>query len=231
MRTTNPPPRLVLARGATELARILLPGTVSVALGAVVFLALEVLSKGAGWFGLVAGAPVALVAAAAVAAGLTVLAKWILIGRYEPGEHPLWSGFVWRDEIINSLHEQLAGAWLLTTVLGSPLMGVYLRAMGATVGPNVWLETLSLTEFDLVDLGAGCAINRGACIETHLFHDRLLRMGPATLGDDATLGPHAVVLLDTEVGAGCTVGARSVVLRGERLPPMTRWSGIPVRTA
>lgn len=231
MRTTTPPPRLVFARGATELARILLPGTVSVVLGALVFLALEGLSKGAGWFGLVAGAPVALVVAAATAAGVTVLAKWILIGRYEPGEHPLWSGFVWRDEIINSLHEQLAGAWLLTTVLGSPLMGVYLRAMGASVGPNVWLETLSLTEFDLVDLGAGCAINRGACIETHLFHDRLLRMGPATLGDDATLGPHAVVLLDTELGAGCTLGARSVVLRGERLPPMTRWSGIPVRTA
>ncbi len=228
-RTTDPPGAVVLARGLVEIVRVLLPATLSLCLGAAVLGSLEVLATRAGWAGLVVGAPVVVVLAALAAGALTVAAKWVVIGRYEPGEHPLWSTFVWRDEIVNSLHEQLAGAWLLTAALATPIMNAYLRAMGAAVGPEAWVETLSVTEFDLVDVGRGVAINRGACIETHLFHDRLMRLGPARLAEGVTLGPHAVVLLDAEVGAGASVGARSVVLRAERLPAGTRWLGIPVR--
>jgi len=227
-RTTEPSPRLVAARGAVEIARILLPATLSVALGALAFLALQSLASEGGWPAMVLGAPFALAAAALGAVGLTVAAKWVLIGRYRRAEYPLWSSFVWRDELVNTLHEQLAGAWLLLSALGSPVVPLYLRAMGARVGRHVWFESMAVTEFDLVHLGDRSAVNRGACIETHLFHDRLLRMAPAFLRDDSTLGPNSAVLPDTELGEGCAVGARSVVLRGERLPPRTRWAGVPV---
>ncbi len=229
-RTTAPPRRLVLARGAIELLRILLPATISVLLGAVVFGALEALGTSAGGLWLLAGAPFVLLAASLSAVGITIGAKWLLMGRYEPGEHPLWSFFVWRDELVNTFQEQLAGAWLLSSALGTPFVPAYLRAMGCKVGKGVWFETLAVTEFDLVDLGDGCAVNRGACVETHLFHDRLLRMGPAVLGADSTLGPNSAVLPDTVVGRGCSVGARSVVLRGERLPADTAWHGAPVQS-
>jgi non-ribosomal peptide synthetase-like protein len=227
-RTTTPPPRLIAGRAAMELVRILLPTTLSVALGALVFFLLESIGTMAGVFWLAVGAPFVLLAASLCAVGATVCAKWLLMGRYEPGEHPLWSFFVWRDELVNTLQEQLAGAWLLSHALGSPVVPAYLRVMGAKIGKNVWFETLAVTEFDLVSLGDGCAVNRGACIETHLFHDRLLRMGPARLGSDSTLGPNSAVLPDTILGDGCSVGGRSVVLRGERLPSHTRWHGAPV---
>jgi non-ribosomal peptide synthetase-like protein len=107
-------------------------------------------------------------------------------------------------------------------------MSVYLRAMGARVGSDVWCETLALTEFDLVELGDGAVVNRFACVETHLFHDRLMRIGPTTLRPGATLGPSSAVLPDTVLGTRCSVGGRSVVLRGEELPPGTRWHGAPV---
>jgi non-ribosomal peptide synthetase-like protein len=107
-------------------------------------------------------------------------------------------------------------------------MPVYLRAMGAKVGRDVWFETLNITEFDVVELGDGCVVNRAAVIETHLFHDRLMRIGPGTLAPGSSLGPYSVVLPDTVLGAGATVGARSVVLRGEELPPGTNWHGSPV---
>jgi non-ribosomal peptide synthetase-like protein len=229
-RTTAPSRRLVAGRAAMELVRILLPTTLSIALGALVFFLFESIGTIAGIFWLVAGAPFVLLAASFCAIGATVCAKWLLMGRYEPGEHPLWSLFVWRDELVNTLQEQLAGAWLLSHALGSPLVPAYLRAMGAKIGKNVWFETLAVTEFDLVALGAGCAVNRGACIETHLFHDRVLRMGPAQLGSDSTLGPNSAVLPDTMLGDGCSVGSRSVVLRGERLPLHTRWHGAPVQS-
>ncbi len=35
------------------------------------------------------------------------------------------------------------------------------------------------------------------------------------------------MLPDTAIGAGCSVGGRSVVMRGEQLPPGTSWHGAP----
>ena len=228
-RTTHPPARLILARGTIELIRILLPGTVSTVLAALVFGSLATIGSAAGIWAMAAAAPVLIGVAGLGAALVTVAIKWILIGRYRPGEHLLWSSFVWRDEIVNSCQEQLAGGWLLRTALATPLISSYLRLMGAKVGRDVWCESLNLTEFDVVVLGDGCTINRNAVVETHLFHDRLMRIGPATLGRGATLGPASAVLPDTMIGANCSVGGRSVVMRGEQLPARTRWHGVPVQ--
>jgi non-ribosomal peptide synthetase-like protein len=228
-RTTAPSRRLVVARGAMELLRILLPATISIALGATVFSALEDLGSEAGALAMICAAPVVVLLAGLGAVAFTILAKWSLIGRYRAGKHPFWSFFVWRDEVLNTCQEQLAGAWLMSMAIGTPLVPAYLRAMGARVGKGVWFETLAITEFDLVTLGDSCAVNRGACVETHLFHDRLLNMGPAVLGAGSTLGPSSAVLPDTVLGEGCSVGARSVVLRGEHLPALTSWHGAPVQ--
>ncbi len=110
-------------------------------------------------------------------------------------------------------------------------MSLYLRAMGARVGRDVWCETMTITEFDMVTLGDGVVINRTSTIETHLFHDRLMRIGPTELGAGASVGPATAVLPDTMLGARTQVGGRSVVLRGEHLPAGTRWHGAPVQSA
>jgi len=227
-RTTDPPRRLIVARGAMDLLRILAPSTASVMLALLVLSALQGIGTSSGIVAMTLAAPLLLLAGGVIAAALTVAAKWLVIGRYRIGEHPLWSLFVWRDELINSTQEQLAGAWLLGLAMGTPIMSLYLRALGARVGRDVWCETLALTEFDLVTLGDGAVVNRHAVVETHLFHDRVLSLGPATLEAGATLGPSSAVLPDTRLGAGCSVGGRSVVLRGEELPPHTRWAGAPV---
>jgi non-ribosomal peptide synthetase-like protein len=227
-RTTDPPLRLVLARGAVELVRFMLPATVSVMLAALVFSSLDAIGVGAGVWAMAAAAPFITAGAGLMAVLITVAVKWTVIGRYRAGEHPLWSFYVWRDEIINTCQEQLAGAWLLRSALATPLLSVYLRLMGAEVGRGVWCETLTVTEHDLARLGDGCAVNRNAVVETHLFHDRLMRTGPCTLGAGSTIGPSTAMLPDTTIGAGCTVGGRSIVMRGESLPAHTRWHGAPV---
>jgi non-ribosomal peptide synthetase-like protein len=230
-RTTNPPRRLVLARATMELIRILLPATISTMLAGAVFLGLAAIGTAGGLWPMVLAAPLMLVGAGVAATLITVAIKWALMGRYGAGEHPLYSWFVWRDEIVNTCQEQLAGAWLLRSAVATPIVSAYLRVMGATVGRDVWFEALTVTEFDVAELGDGCAVNRNGVVETHLFHDRLMRIGPAKLGAGATLGPAAAMLPDTTIGADCSVGARSVVMRGERLPAQTRWHGAPVFAA
>ena len=229
-RTVSPSRRMMVARLAMELVRILLPASLSVALGSLIFWGVEEVGKTAGVAAMALAAVPLLLAAGICAVVLTVAAKWLVMGRYQAGEHPLWSFFVWRDEILNSLQDQFAGTWLLGLALGTPLMSVYLRAMGARVGKDVWCDTLTITEFDVVELGDRCVINRFACIETHLFHDRLMRIGPTRLGPGSTLGPSSAALPDTVIGAGARLGGRSVLMRGEELPAGTSWHGAPVRS-
>jgi len=228
-RTTHPPARLRIVRALLETVRILLPSTASIVLGVAVLATLSAIGQASGSIAaVIAVAPLVVAVASGAAAVLTIGLKWTLIGRYRPADHPLWSTFIWRDEIVNTCHEQLAGEWLLGDILGTPLMSVYLRAMGARIGRDVWFETMSVSEFDLVEIADHSTINRGAVLETHLFHDRLMRLGPAKLGRGATLGPHSAVFPDTVLGDHCCVGARSFVMRGEQLPSQTRWQGAPV---
>ena len=229
-RTTSPPARLVAGRAAMDLVRLIVPNTISVLIGVAEMLGLIELVHSLGLAATIPLAPLVMLSGGLVATAITVALKWVVIGRYRPGTHPLWSFFVWRDELMNALQEQLAGEALLEMALGTPLMSLYMRAMGSRVGRQVWCETLAVTEFDMVELEDGAVVNRDACLMTHLFHDRLLRIGPTRLGAGATLGPTAAVLPDTVVGAGTVVGGHSVVLRGEELPPGTRWEGAPVRS-
>jgi non-ribosomal peptide synthetase-like protein len=227
-RTVHPPRRLVLARAAMDAIRILGPNTLSLSIGLLDLLVLDVIRARLGIPAMVALAPLVVLGSGLFSAALAVAIKWTLIGRYRASEHPLWSLFVWRDEIVNTSHEQLAGEWLLRFAIGTPLMSLYLRAMGAKVGRGVWCETTAITEYDVVSLADGCTANRGSCLMTHVFQDRLLSIGPTSIGPGATLGPTSAVLPDTTLGAGACIGGHSVVLRGETLPPVTRWHGAPV---
>ncbi len=62
-------------------------------------------------------------------------------------------------------------------------MNIWLRGLGAKIGRGVWCETYWLPEADLVRLGAGSTVNRGCVVQTHLFHDRIMRMDTVVLED------------------------------------------------
>ncbi|HUA44214.1 MAG TPA: Pls/PosA family non-ribosomal peptide synthetase [Solirubrobacteraceae bacterium] len=227
-RTVNPPPRLKLARGVMDLLRLLVPNTLVLLIEAFEIMSLATVAAHFGLAVAILAAPFVLIAGGLVATAVTVVMKWTLIGRYTRSEHPLWCSFVWRDEMMNAAQEQLADERMLRLAVGTPIMSMYLRAMGSKIGRGVWCETTAVTEHDMINLGDGTAVNRGGCLMTHLFHDRLLRIGPTRLDPGATLGPTAVVLPDTHVGTDTRVFGHSVVLRGEELPPGSRWHGTPV---
>lgn len=226
-RTFAPPRRLVLARAAVELCRVV-PVMCAVAL---VVLVLAGYAAVAGRYGV----PVALAAGGALLAGagaaacaVAVVMKWLLVGRVRAGERPLWSSFVWRNELADTFVEVLAVPWLVGAVGGTPLMNLWLRCLGARIGRGVWCETYWLPEADLVRVGDGATVGRGCVVQTHLFHDRILRMDEVVLGAGASLGPHGIVLPGATVGARSAIGPASLVMRGEDVPGGTRWLGNPI---
>jgi non-ribosomal peptide synthetase-like protein len=227
LRTFHPSSRLKVMRALVETCR-LLPVIVTFAIGVTVLGALQYLTAEFGylWAALAGGA--VLLVAGAVAGGIAVVAKWLCVGRIRAVEHPLWSPFVWRNEVSDTFVETVAAPWFARAASGTPVMNLWLRALGASIGRGVWCETYWLPEADLVSLGKGATVNRGCVVQTHLFHDRIMRMDTVVLEDGATLGPHCVALPAARIGAGATVGPASLVMRGDEVPASTRWQGNPI---
>ncbi|MGW2744462.1 Pls/PosA family non-ribosomal peptide synthetase [Streptomyces sp. NPDC001450] len=221
-RTYDPPARLLWARGLVELCRIV-PVFCSAALAVLTVAALCALGP---WAPLLSG--LVLLAAGAAAALTSVVAKWLLVGRHRTGEHPLWSSFVWRGELADTFVEVLAVPWLAGAVPGTPVMTAWLRGLGARIGKGVWVESYWLPETDLVTLEDAATVNRGCVLQTHLFHDRILRTDTVVLREGATLGPGGIVLPGSTVGARTTLGPASLVMAAESVPDDTRWLGNPI---
>ncbi|MEU3507432.1 Pls/PosA family non-ribosomal peptide synthetase [Streptomyces longwoodensis] len=221
-RTYEPPARLLWARGLVELCRIV---PVFCSAGIALLTAAALCALGV-WAPLLCG-PV-LLGAGVLAGGCSVVAKWLLVGRHRRGEHPLWSGFVWRNELADTFVEVLAVPWLAGAVPGTPVMTAWLRGLGARIGRGVWVESYWLPESDLVTLEDGATVNRGCVLQTHLFHDRILRTDTVVLREGATLGPGGIVLPGSTVGARTTLGPASLVMAAESVPDGTRWLGNPI---
>ncbi|MFF7188261.1 Pls/PosA family non-ribosomal peptide synthetase [Streptomyces sp. NPDC008222] len=221
-RTYEPPARLLWARALVEVCRIV-PVFCSAGLAVLTVAALSALGV---WAWLLCG--LVLLAVGLAGAALSVVAKWLLVGRHRSGEHPLWSSFVWRNELADTFVEVVAVPWLAGAVPGTPLMTLWLRALGARIGRGVWVESYWLPETDLVTLEDGATVNRGCVLQTHLFHDRILRTDTVILRAGATLGPGGIVLPGSTVGARTTLGPASLVMAAESVPDDTRWLGNPI---
>lgn len=226
-RTFAPPPRLRLARGAVETFR-LVPMIVTYGIGLGVLFALNTLAVHWGYLAAALLGGLVLMIAGAVACLVTIAAKWLVVGRIGRVEHPLWSSFVWRNEVSDTFVETVAAPWFANAATGTAVMNMWMRALGAKIGRGVWCESYWLPEADLVTLGDGATVERGCVVQTHLFHDRIMSMDTVTLHPGATLGPQCVALPASGIGEGATVGPASLVMRGDVVPPSTRWQGNPI---
>lgn len=225
-RTYQPPMKLKVARALWELTRSLAVFT-TVAIAAGVLWALSELTTVAGPWAAALLSGAVLVAAGAVAAFIAVAVKWLVVGPIKPGEHTLWSSFIWRTEMVDSFTELVCAQWFARLASGTPALVWFLRAQGAKIGHGVWCESYWFPEADLVTLEDKATVNRGCVLQTHLFHDRIMSIDSVTLGAGATLGPHSVILPAAQISQGTTTGPSSLVLRGEVLPANTYWRGNP----
>ncbi|MFL0290766.1 Pls/PosA family non-ribosomal peptide synthetase [Mycobacterium sp. SMC-18] len=227
VRTFHPSLRLKVMRSTVETLRIV-PVMVTFGIGVAVLGVLQALAGELGWVWAALGAGLVLLNAGAIAGAIAVVAKWLMVGRIRAVEHPLWSPFVWRNEVSDTFVETVAGPWFARAASGTPVMNLWLRALGAAIGRGVWCETYWLPEADLVTLGRGATVNRGCVVQTHLFHDRIMQLDTVVLEAGATLGTHCVALPAASIGAGATVGPASLVMRGDAVPASTRWQGNPI---
>ncbi len=162
-----------------------------------------------------------------VMTAVVIVIKWVTMGRYEPTVHPMWSWWAMRTEAVAVMYWGLAGKVLLEHLRGTPFLPWVLRLFGAKFGKGVYLDMTDITEFDCVTVGNFVSINALAALQTHLYEDRVMKVGRVRIGDGVTIGAGSTVLYDTHVGDYARLGPLTLVMKGESIPPHSEWVGAP----
>jgi non-ribosomal peptide synthetase-like protein len=218
-----------LGRGLIEATRIILPLALVIGVGYVIVLDAMPYAACEDWIGLILN-----LSRSGLYYGmgcfLFVLAlKWLLIRRYTPKAAPMWTPFVWISEALTSIYESIAVPNFLEYLRGTPMLPFALRLLGARIGHCVYLDTTDLTEFDCVRIGDHSELNAWAGPQTHLFEDRVMKVGRVDIGCHVTLGIRSTVLYDSRIDNDVLLGPLSLVMKGERLPSHSAWLGSPVQ--
>ncbi|MDN0075724.1 amino acid adenylation domain-containing protein [Crenobacter sp. SG2303] len=216
-----------IARGTIETLRTVLPLALVIAVGYWTVLAVLPIAARGDWV-----EAVTLLASTGLWYGvgsllLVVALKWSLIGRYTPHAAPMWTRFVWLSEAITSVYESMAIPNCLNFLRGTPLLSYALRLFGVKIGRGVYLDTADVTEFDCVRIGDYSVFNAWSGPQTHLFEDRVMKIGRVEVGAGVTVGVRATVLYDASIGDGATLGPLTLVMKGEHIPAASLWTGTP----
>ncbi len=162
-----------------------------------------------------------------VLCALPILAKWLLIGRWKPQQIRIWSlGYV-RFWIVKTLVRSNPLAFVS---FGSPLYVLYLRALGAKIGPGVAIFSRAVPVCtDLLTIGAGTVIRKDSFFACYRAHAGQIQTGPVTLGRDVFIGEKAVLDINTSMRDGAQLGHASALYSGQAVPAGERWHGSPAQ--
>ena len=151
--------------------------------------------------------------------------KWLIAGRLAPGRYPLWGWTYYRWWLANRLIESAP----VYMIAGSPLYASWLRLLGARIGPEVVLGTVSLRVPELVTIGEGASLGNGVNLENARVEGGRLHLGSIDIGANACIGSYVVIEGDTTVGEWGHLEGQSALAGGQAVPARKVWHGSPAR--
>jgi acetyltransferase-like isoleucine patch superfamily enzyme len=111
----------------------------------------------------------------------------------------------------------------------SPLWTWYLRLNGAQVGRGVYINSLSISDHNLLEFGDGVVIGESVHLSGHTVERGLVKTGRVRLGDGVTVGLGSMVGIGVTAGDRCQIGALSVVPKYTQLESGVIYAGVPAR--
>ncbi|CAM4468321.1 MAG: D-alanine--D-alanyl carrier protein ligase [Legionella sp.] len=155
---------------------------------------------------------------------ITVGMKWILLGRVKPGEYPLWGWFYYRWWFVQKLQKNL---FLAKYLVGSPLVNIYYRLLGAKIGKNCHIGSMQIAAHDLLVIGDNTSINTDSRLYGYIVEDGWLKIGSISIGDNCYIGARAVIGLNSVVEDNAVLDDMSMLPEQSYMPQGTYFSGSP----
>lgn len=109
-----------------------------------------------------------------------------------------------------------------------PLMRLIYLSLGAKLGENTYSSGIILDPI-FVQVGHNSLIGQYALIIPHVIENEKLAHYPIQIGNNVTIGAHAVVLSDVTIGNGALIATGAVVKKGTHIGAGEIWGGVPAR--
>ncbi len=106
---------------------------------------------------------------------------------------------------------------------------LYMRWNGARIGRGVHINSLSISDHNMLEFGDGVVIGENVHLSGHTVEGGMVKTGTVKLSRFVTVGLGSMVGINVEVGEKCQIGAMSAVLKGTKLDAESVYVGVPVR--
>ena len=156
---------------------------------------------------------------------IAIVGKWLIAGRLKPGSYPLWGVTYYRWWLADRLVES-APAYLLS---GSSLNSWWLRALGAKVGKEVVIGSMTLRAPDLLAIGDNVSVGNAVNFENARVERGRLLLGQISIGDDCCISSYAILEGNTSMGAFGHLEGQSALADGATVPAGRVYTGSPAR--
>ena len=111
----------------------------------------------------------------------------------------------------------------------SPLWTWYLKLNGAQIGRGVYINSLSISDHNMLVMGDGVVIGESVHLSGHTVEGGVVKTGYVRLGRGVTVGLGSMVGIGVEAGDRCQIGALSVVPKNSKLDAGAIYAGVPAR--
>jgi non-ribosomal peptide synthetase-like protein len=156
---------------------------------------------------------------------MSVMIKWLVIGKYKVGDYPLWGSYYFRWWLVKKVQSLVQMEFLN----GTPLYPRQLRWLGVNIASDAQLSAIYIGAEDLVTIGSDASLSSNVLLNNAYVEDGLLKIreihigAHAYIGSSATVGAGAVMRDWSELGDLSYLPAGAIAQEGEV------WRGSPAQ--
>jgi acetyltransferase-like isoleucine patch superfamily enzyme len=114
-----------------------------------------------------------------------------------------------------------------TLMRGTPLWTSHLRLCGARLGKRVYVNSLSVSDYNLIECGDDVVIGAAVHLAGHTVEAGVVKTARVRLGSNVTIGLGSVIEIGVEIGSDSQVGALSFVPKFAKLEGGVVYAGAP----
>jgi acetyltransferase-like isoleucine patch superfamily enzyme len=138
-------------------------------------------------------------------------------------EHQVWHVHVYQLFYLMIFNPIIKG-WFLPV----PMMKAFYQAIGIQMGDNSYTGGV-IYDAHLVKVGNNCILGESTLLTVHQIEGQTLGYYPIHIGNNVTVGAHAVILPGVIIEDNAIVASGSVVPKGTYISSGEVWGGVPAR--
>ncbi len=113
-------------------------------------------------------------------------------------------------------------------LLPVPLTRIMNRALGAKIADNTYTAG-AILDPQFVTIGSSTLLGNSSLLVPHVLEGARIAHFPIRIGSHVTIGAHAIIMADVEIGDRVIVAMNSVVAKGTKIGDGEVWGGTPAR--